>query len=147
MPPVGDAGPKAPYLPLSGCADRVADFIKSELNSHAIVAIQPSDASRSCLGLARLRSGHGDVKPQTAAPARQSRRPEAARQGSVRAGVDADRGPGALDRLLLARLSGRSEGAAGRRRILAGRAPVAQSHVGESGDDRLPRALLAQGEG
>ncbi len=31
--------------------------------------------------------------------------------------------------------------------VLAGRAPVAQPHVGEPGDDRLPRALLAQGEG
>jgi hypothetical protein len=37
-----------------------------------------------------------------------------------------------------ARLSCRSEGAAGRWRILAGRPPVAQSHVGKSGDDFLP---------
>ena len=95
----------------------------------------------------RARPGQGHAEPQTAAPARRSRQPEAAGQGSVRPSADAGRSPGALDRLLLARLSCRSQGAPGRRRILAGRAPVAQSHVGQSGDDRLPRALLAQGEG
>ena len=35
--------------------------------------------------------------------------------------------------------------AAGRRRRLAGDAPVAQPRLGPPGDDRLPRALLAQG--
>ena len=104
-------------------------------------------AARPRLDLAGARPGQGNAEPQTPAPARQSGRPEAAGQGSVRAGADARRSSGALDRLLLARLSCRGESAAGRRRILAGRAPVAQSHVGESGDDRLPRALLAQGEG
>ena len=104
-------------------------------------------ACRPRLDLAGARPGQGNAEPQTAAPARRSRQPEAAGQGSVRPGADARRSAGALDRLLLARLSCRSQGAAGRRRILAGRAPVAQSHVGESGDDRLPRALLAQGEG
>ena len=45
----------------------------------------------------------------------------------------------ALDRLLCARLSRRRQGAAGRRRDVAGDAPVARSQLGQSGDDFLPR--------
>src|ERR1700729_2855560 len=110
MPRVGDAGLKAPYLSLlSRCA---AESPVSENRTsifHAIPAIQPSDAFRSHLGLVRRACpGQGDADPQTAPPARSPRQSEAPCQGSVRASADASRGSGALDRLLLARLSRRS---------------------------------------
>ena len=111
------------------------------------LGISIASRGRSRLDHAGAGPGQGNAEPQTAAPARRSRKPEAASQGSVRAGADARRSSGALNRLLLPRLSCRSESAACRRPILASYAPVAQSHVGKSGDDRLPRALFAQGEG
>ena len=89
----------------------------------------------------------GTLDPQPLPPLVNPIRPEPARQGSVWPRADPDRGEGALDRLLLARLPRRRQGAAGRRRVLAGDAAVAQPHMGPSGDDRLSRALLEQGRG
>ena len=121
---------------------------RSRNQSHATeTARSGSGDLRLRLRLARLGPGQGNDGSQTAAPARQSRRPEAPRQGGLRKGADPGGSSGPLDRLLLAGLSRRRQGAAGRRRVLAGRAPVAQPDVGKPGDDRLPRALLAQGEG
>ena len=138
---------KAPYLASRFLTSPARSWISGRMLMRSTVVQSRSGALHLRRGLVRVRPGQGDARPQTSAPARQSRRPETARQAGVRPGADAGRSSGALDRLLLARLSRRSQGAAGRRRVLAGRAPVAQSHVGKPGDDRLPRALLTQGEG
>src|SRR4051794_23371149 len=119
MTPVGAGGPKAPhFLALVRWAESPCLIVKSEIKFHAVLADRPSRAFRSRLRLIRrARPGQGNAGPQTAAPARQSRRPETARQAGVRAGADADGSPGALDRLLFARLSRRGESAARRRRL------------------------------
>ena len=93
----------------------------------------------------RLGAGQGHARPQAAAAARQPRRSQNPGQGSVRPRDDADRGADPLDRLLFPRLPCRGEGAAGRRRDLAGDAAFAQPLLGPSRDDRLSRAVLEEG--
>ena len=105
-------------------------------------------ALAAACGVARSGAGQGDARPdKPLPPLANPADPRLPAKEVFGRALTPDRGQGALDRLLLARLPRRRQGAAGRRRVLAGGAPVAQPHVGQSGDDRLPRALLAQGQG
>ena len=97
------------------------------------------------LGGGALAQERGALDSGAARAAERSRRPQAAGEGGLRPGAVAGRSAGAVDRLLCARMSRRGEGAAGRWRNLAGHAAFPQPQLGPSGDDRLPRALLAQG--
>ena len=83
----------------------------------------------------------GIAQSGAAAAARQSRCAVNAGQGIVRPQADAVSRSGALDRLLCRRLPRRRRAAADQRSGLAGHAAVAQSQLGQSGADRLPRTL------
>src|SRR3954454_8683095 len=89
---------------------------------------------------ARRRAGARNADPEAAAAARQPGRSQDARQRVVRPQDRAGAALAALDRRLRPRLRGGRDGAADRRRDLAGHAPVAQTQLGPPGPDRLPGA-------